>query len=202
MYCIVFYNNLFLKHQTHKTLKPMESKYENLEKLNDLFKKGVITESEYLTEKNKILHRGGITVSTEDDNQYSMWMHISQFSNFLIPSGGLIIPIVMWLSRKEKPFVDVNGKIILNWKISLIIYFIIGALIAVFSGIFSIPLTDQTDNPVPVLTWVFGTIVFPLVFFGIIDFIFTIIGAVKASKGEVWNYPLSIRFFKTNLPKV
>lgn len=176
----------------------MESKYDNLAKLNELYTQGVITEEEYKTEKQKILNRGSISVSTNDDNKYAMLMHVSQFSNFIIPSGGLIIPIVMWMSRKENsPFIDINGKIIMNWKISLIIYFIIGVLIAVFSGIISIPITDKTDNPLPVLSWVFGTIVFPLVFFGIIDFIFTIVGAVKASNGEVWNYPLSIRFFKT-----
>lgn len=177
----------------------MESKYENLEKLNELYKKGVVSESEYLAEKSKILNRGSITsVSTDDDNKYSMLMHVSQFSDIILPGGGLIIPIVMWVSRKEKSFVDINGKIIMNWKISSMIYFIIGSLIAVFSGIISVPITDRTDNPLPVLSWVFGTIVFPLVIFGIIDLIFIIVGAVKASKGEVWNYPLSIRFFKTN----
>ena len=177
----------------------MESKYENLEKLNDLYKKGVVSESEYNVEKSKILNRSSstISISTENDNKYSMLMHISQFSNYIIPGGGLVIPIVMWLSRNEKSFVDVNGKIIMNWKISMFLYFIVGILIAVFSGIISVPITDKTGNPAPVLSWVFGTIVFPLVFFGIVDFIFTIIGAVRASNGEVWNYPLSIKFFKT-----
>ena len=174
----------------------MESKYENLEKLNNLYKQGVISENEYNTEKAKILNNGIITVSN-DDNKYSMLMHISQFSNYIIPGGGIVIPIVMWLSRKENQFIDTNGKIILNWNLSIVLYFIVGILVAIFSGIISVPITDQTDNPLPVLSWVFGTIVFPLAFFGIVDFIFTVVGAVKASKGEVWNYPLSIRFFKT-----
>ncbi|MFV0391752.1 MAG: DUF4870 domain-containing protein [Paludibacteraceae bacterium] len=30
------------------------------------------------------------------------------------------------------------------------------------------------------------------------DIIFTIIGALKANDGVVWNYPLSIKFFKTD----
>lgn len=175
----------------------MENKYENLEKLNDLYKKGAITENEYNSEKEKILNRKNITVPTDDDNKYSMLMHLSQFSNIIIPGAGFIVPIVMWFSRKEKQFIDINGKIILNWNISLLIYFVLGIIIAVFSGIISVPITGRTDNPIPVLSWIFGTIVFPLVFFGIIDFIFTIVGALKASKGEVWNYPLSIRFFKT-----
>ncbi|MBP1638338.1 MAG: hypothetical protein H6Q18_1127, partial [Bacteroidetes bacterium] len=42
-----------------------------------------------------------------------------------------------------------------------------------------------------------GAALIPLVIFGILDLVFTIIGAVKANNGEVWNYPLSIRFFST-----
>lgn len=175
----------------------MESKYENLEKLNELYQKGIISESEYNAEKAKILEGEKTIESPNKDKDFSMWMHLSQFSNCIIPGGGFIIPIVMWMSRKEKPFVDVNGKIILNWKISLLIYFVVVVLISVFTGIISIPITNQTGDPSPALFWSLGTIVFPILFFGIVDFIFIIIGAVKASKGEIWNYPLSIRFFKT-----
>jgi uncharacterized Tic20 family protein len=31
---------------------------------------------------------------------------------------------------------------------------------------------------------------------GLVSLIFPIIGGVKASEGEVWPYPLSIKFFK------
>ena len=33
------------------------------------------------------------------------------------------------------------------------------------------------------------------VFLGLLCLIFPIIGAIKANDGEVWPYPLSIRFF-------
>jgi uncharacterized Tic20 family protein len=35
-----------------------------------------------------------------------------------------------------------------------------------------------------------------LVVFSILNLIFSIIGAVKASEGKFWKYPISIPFFK------
>ena len=103
----------------------------------------------------------------------------------------------MWLSRKEKDFVNENGKIIFNWKISFIIYVLLWLIAAVVGGLISIPITDNTGNAFPVISWTFGTLIFPIVLLSIVNFIFIIIGAIKASNGEVWNYPLSIKFFKT-----
>ena len=44
-------------------------------------------------------------------NQYCMLMHLSQFSNFFIPFGGIVIPIVMWYVNKDEYVeVDQHGK--------------------------------------------------------------------------------------------
>ena len=106
-------------------------------------------------------------------NEFNMLLHLSQFAGFIIPFAGLILPIVMWATNKdEHPSVDVHGKNVLNWIISTIIYAIVGAILSIiFIGIFV------------------------LLALGICSLIFTIIGAVKASKGEVYEYPMSIKFF-------
>ena len=106
-------------------------------------------------------------------NEFNMLLHLSQFAGFIIPFAGLILPIVMWSTNKdEHPSVDVHGKNVLNWIISTIIYAIVGAILSIiFIGIFV------------------------LLALGICSLIFTIIGAVKASKGEVYEYPMSIKFF-------
>lgn len=175
----------------------MENRYENLQKLNDLFKKGVVNESEYIVEKEKILNSDNDTAVYTDNSKYNMWMHISQLSNMLIPGGGFIIPIVMWMSRNEDKTVDTNGKIVLNWNISVIIYIFILIITAIITGLILIPMTDKTQSPLPALSWIFGNLIIPFVFLGVLNLLFVIVGAVKASKGEIWNYPLSIRFFKT-----
>ncbi len=196
----------------------MSSKYDDLEKLRDLFAKGTITESEFKAEKEKLLSgtlEERIAEKPADDNRsYNSLMHLSQFANFLFPFLGLIVPIVMWATRKdESESVDTNGKIILNWTISTFIYGIVlmlifVAVILVFGGTMALSgmayengtfdgFLDESPWMVFRFLGALGVILLPLIAVGILDFVFTIIGAVKANHGEVWNYPLSIRFFKT-----
>ena len=67
-------------------------------------------------------------------NQYCMLMHLSQFSNFFIPFGGIVIPIVMWYVNKDEYVeVDQHGKRIMNWIISSLIYTLIAISIFLFS---------------------------------------------------------------------
>ena len=197
----------------------MSGKYDDLEKLRDLYSKGIITEAELNAEKAKILNdnrEAGVNETTQtadNNNGYCSLMHLSQFSNFLFPGLGLIIPIVMWATRKnESKFADVNGKIIFNWKISSFIYtsvlvilviaaaLVFGTQIAL-SGIGNYDTFQgmMDDNPMKIFSLIgaLGIIIIPAIAIVVLDFIFTIIGAIKANKGEVWNYPLSIRFFST-----
>lgn len=107
-------------------------------------------------------------------NQFCMLMHLSQFAGFVVPMGGLVLPIVMWTTNKDKSeLIDEHGKNILNWIISATIYAI-------------------------------GCFILSFIFIGFIGFIglaicsliFTIQGAVKANRGELYKYPLSIQFLK------
>ena len=107
-------------------------------------------------------------------NTYCMLIHLSQFSTFIVPLFGIIVPILLWLLNKDKnPMVDQHGKIVLNWMLSVIIY-----------TIASILLTIVVIGIIPLIALVITGIVFP------------IIGAIKANDGIVWKYPLSIPFFK------
>ena len=109
-----------------------------------------------------------------DELNYSMLMHLSQFAGAIIPFGGLAMPLVMWLTNnKNSETVDAHGKNIMNWIISMVIY-----VIASF-----------------ILTFVFIGII-TMIAVGILAIVFPIIGAVKANRGEIWKYPLSIPFIK------
>lgn len=107
-------------------------------------------------------------------NQFCMLMHLSQLVGYVVPLVGLVLPIVMWVTNKEQSeFVDQNGKNILNWIISSIIYVAICMLLMiVFIGFIA------------------------LVAFGICALIFIILGAIKANEGEVYKYPLAFTFIK------
>ncbi|MBF0812188.1 MULTISPECIES: DUF4870 domain-containing protein [Staphylococcus] len=86
----------------------------------------------------------------------------------------LIAPLIIWLiKRDESPFVDRAGKNYLNFLLSYLIWITV-ATIAIFI--------------------IIGIIILPILV--LLNFIFTIVAAVKAYNGEDYLPPLSIRFFK------
>lgn len=116
-----------------------------------------------------------VNKATGEEKTWGMLVHLSAFLQFLVPTLGMIIgPLIIWLIKKDTmPFVDDQGKEVLNFNLSIIIYSIISAaLIVIAVGVVLLPIV--------VLFWI----------------IYTIIGAVKANHGVVYRYPLTIRFFK------
>ena len=110
---------------------------------------------------------------TDEEKQWAMFVHLSQFLGFLVPVAGLIAPIVIWqMKKKDSPYIDANGRVVTNWILSAFIYSIICVLLAFI--VIGIPL---------LLALVVFAVVFPIV------------GGIKANDGEVWSYPMSIRFF-------
>jgi len=113
----------------------------------------------------------------------AMLCHLSTFAGLLgIPFGNVIAPLVIWLLNKDKsPFVDFHGKEAINFQISLYIYgfvgFVIGFILAIVLVGFVILLLLI---PVLFIFWIVAVIV----------------AATKANQGELWEYPLSIRFLK------
>lgn len=107
------------------------------------------------------------------DNQLLVITHLSQLITLITGFGSLILPLVLWLTQKEKVYqMDAHGKNIVNFQLSLIVYAIV-----------CIP-----------LILLFGLGFLGLIVLGIISIIFPIINAVKVSKGENPTYPLSLNF--------
>jgi uncharacterized Tic20 family protein len=104
-------------------------------------------------------------VPSNDDRNLAMLSHLlGIFTGFV---GALIV----WLIKKdESGFVGENAREALNFQITMVIaYFAAG-----------------------VLSWILiGLVFFPLLF--IANIIFCIMGAVAASKGAIYRYPLAIR---------
>ena len=153
---------------------------DEIQKLQQLHQSGAISDEEYAGAKAKLLDSSpsGAPAAPVDaerqTRQWAMLLHFSQLAAFLVPLGGLIVPILIWQFKKtELPGIDAHGKAVLNWIISEILYFVVCfILIFVLVGI---PL---------------------LIVLSILAIIFPIVGGIKANNGEVWKYPLSITFFK------
>jgi len=113
-------------------------------------------------------------LTTPDERQMGLFLHLSQLANIILFPIGVILPIVIWQTQKDKmPALDAHGKMVANWMISSTIYMIISIiLIFVIVGILLV------------------------VGVALLGIIFPIIGAVKANNGEFWEYPLTIKFLK------
>ncbi|TWO31741.1 DUF4870 domain-containing protein [Seonamhaeicola sediminis] len=107
------------------------------------------------------------------DNQLIVLTHLSQLIIFITGFGSLIVPLILWATQKEKVYkMDEHGKNIINFQLSLIIYFLICIPGILFFGL-----------------GILGFIVL-----GIFSFIFPIVNAIKANNGETPKYPLTFNF--------
>ena len=110
-----------------------------------------------------------------EDNQMLVMTHLSQLLDLVTGIGGFIVPLILWLTQKDKVAgMDMHGKMIINFQISLFIYSII-----------CIP-----------LILLFGLGILGLIIIGLIALILPIMNALKVSNGEMPYYPLTIEFLK------
>lgn len=108
-----------------------------------------------------------------EDNQLIVITHLSQLVTLVTGFGSLLIPLILWITQKEKVYrMDEHGKNIINFQLSLIVYFII-----------CIP-----------LILLLGLGILGFIILGIISIVFPIVNAIKASNGEAPKYPLSFNF--------
>lgn len=149
---------------------------DELQKLNDLKQSGSLSEQEYQQAKESLLAQNRPTepVAVFDANTWGVFIHLSQFLAYLVPLAGIIAPIILWqLKKEESAIIDRHGKIVLNWVLTEFVLILIA---------------------IPLCVVLIG---FPLLLIlTVVGIIFPIIGAVKASSGEIWPYPFSIRFFR------
>ena len=108
----------------------------------------------------------------QETRQWAMLLHISLLAGLVIPLRGLRgADPDLATQEGGAAGLDAHGKVVVNWMISAVIYSIV-----------CIP-----------LCFVLVGFLLLLVLF-VLHIIFPIIGAVKASSGELWKYPLSITF--------
>lgn len=107
---------------------------------------------------------------TSDQRSLAALSHISAFVMFLgIPA--VVGPLVAWLLKRDDEFVGHQAREALNFNISFMIYGIAAAISIIL-------LVGLILLPVVFVTW----------------FVLVIVAAIKASSGEYYEYPLTIRF--------
>ena len=113
-------------------------------------------------------------VLSETERNWAMLCHLSAFAGFFFPFGGIIGPLICWLTRRdESSWVNINGKASLNFQLSMLLYIVL-----------AIPLCFIIIGfPIIILLWTLKVICI-------------IIASVKAPKGELFRYPLVIPFIQ------
>ena len=111
-------------------------------------------------------------VLSEQERTWGMIAHVAAFAGFVVPFGSVLGPLVVWLMKRDSmPHVDREGKEALNFNLSFLIYFVISiVLILVLVGILLVIAAA--------VTWL----------------VLVITATVKASNGESYRYPLTMRF--------
>lgn len=155
---------------------------------------------------------------TKHERNVASIIHASTFSKFFIPFGNFIIPLVLWTAnKKEYAFVDYNGKQALNFQISLLLYSIIVGMVSLpfFLGGFLPNLFDFDNfdfanlNHLSNISFnldtddLFGPWMIPVGLLGlaqsalfIINVVYTILATIRTNEGEIFQYPLTIKFIK------
>jgi uncharacterized Tic20 family protein len=127
--------------------------------------------------------RGSVNDTSDQGHNWGMFCHLSALlglvwfpfgGHLLVPFGHLLGPLVIWLvKRKEYPFVDRQGKEALNFQISMTLYGILSSILVFILVGFLL-----------------------LMVLAVTDVVLVIIASVKASNGESYRYPFTIRFIK------
>lgn len=113
-------------------------------------------------------------VSSPEERNWSMLVHLSAFAGLLVPFGSIVGPLIVWLIfRARSDMVDYHGKRALNFQISMTIWIVIAILFSFV--LIGIPF---------------------LIGLSIVAIVWTIVAAVRASSGNPPGYILSIGFLK------
>lgn len=131
-------------------------------------------------------------MATRNDNNNAFLLHLSAFFGYIFPFGAVVGPLVIWeLNKRKSDFIDKNGKEAINFNLSYLLYtFILGLSVVpfiwrtIFNDLQHIDLFGMISV---------GSIIGVL---AIVKFVLIIFAAIKANQGEVYNYPLTIKFLK------
>ena len=106
---------------------------------------------------------------------WSAFCHASALLGVYLPVGGhLLPPLIIWLlKRDESPELDAQGKEAVNFQLSMLIYNLVAVVFCLI-----------------LIGFVFLAVLW------VLNAILVILAAIKASDGQLYRYPITIRFLQ------
>ncbi len=107
-----------------------------------------------------------------EERPWVLGSHIGTLLGYSIALGSFLVPLFIWLAKKEEsPLIAQHAKASLNFQLSMLVYTIIAGMLAIF--LIGIPF---------------------LFIIPIVNLVCVILATIAADKGELYNYPGSIKF--------
>jgi len=108
-----------------------------------------------------------------EERKWAAIAHVAALAGILMPFGGAVLgPLVVWFLKKDSmPFVADQGREALNFQLTVFIAMAVSTLL-IFVGI-GVPL---------------------ILLLCIVDLVYIWVATFKASEGEVYRYPVALRF--------
>jgi uncharacterized Tic20 family protein len=111
------------------------------------------------------------TIIAPEERGLAAVAHLSGLAGYIVPLGGLLVPIIIWIVKSESRVISTVAKqaLLLN-----VIVWILGIALI-------IPFITVILMPIAILGWL-GL--------GLVAIVLPIVGAIKASDGVYYRYPV------------
>ena len=123
------------------------------------------------------------------DKNYLIYFHLSVLSGLIIPMGNIILPFILWITKKDK-IIDLKdvGANLLNFQIVWTFFASTALIIGAFLKITHIEIGPFSSFTFPIYSW---AILY------VINIIFPIVFAIKIKNGKTKGfYPNIIKLIK------
>ncbi|MBW4542813.1 MAG: DUF4870 domain-containing protein [Myxacorys chilensis ATA2-1-KO14] len=137
---------------------------------------------------------------------WGIWCHLSGTIAALVgtvlflPFVTLLLPLIVWRSGRDRhPFIDQQGREAMNFLLSMTLYGIAAGVLSAFlffatCSVIIYTSANTTNTSENMLMWIGYTFLIGVALFVVFQVVITIFAAIKASKGQSYRYPFSLRF--------
>ncbi len=106
-----------------------------------------------------------------DERGLAVMTHLSGLAGYIVPLGGVVVPIIIWVVKKESRVISGIAKQAL--LLNVVVFVVASAMVALFLTIIL--------APVAILVWIA---------LAIVAITLPVVGAIKAAEGTYFRYPV------------